>query len=654
MDQSTKPPRLVLRFALYTAVVLAVAGSAIVLFVRHHASAQAENEVAFHAGFVADAILRDRLSPSDLSAPVTGVRQAQLDRLFLRHVLLGGTLRAKLYGVDGRVTYSTDHSLIGTAPNDRGVQDSLGGETSTRVGSITDGGGQAKVLRAFAPLRVGGSTPAGVLELDQDYVPIARSARKAFLPVVGVLEAVLLILYISLFPILRRVTLRLRRQVQEIEHQAFHDGLTDLPNRALFRERIARAIEAAERTNAPIAVLLLDLDRFKEINDTLGHESGDQLLCAVADRLRARMRPSDTVARLGGDEFCLLAQGADAESALVLAERIHAGMEEPILVGGLQLEVETSIGIAVFPEHGEDVDTLVRHADIALYRSKETHLPTVYTTGQDHYSPERLVLVGELRRALDERELLVYYQPRVNAATGALSAVEALVRWRHPERGLLGPGEFLPLAEHTGLARPLTGYVLNDALSQCRRLRDAGVEIGVAVNLFSRDLLDAGLVDEVCELLAKWRIEPSVLELEITENTILADPTRTREILTRLGERGVRLAIDDFGSGYSSLNYLKRLPVDVLKIDKSFVLNMDADESDAVIVRSTIELGHNLGLEVVAEGVETGQTLARLAELGCDTVQGFHVSRPLTAQALRRWIAGRATGQNSLTRVAAS
>jgi EAL domain-containing protein (putative c-di-GMP-specific phosphodiesterase class I) len=317
-------------------------------------------------------------------------------------------------------------------------------------------------------------------------------------------------------------------------------------------------------------------------------------------------------------------------------------MERPFVVGGLTLEVEASIGIAVSPEHGDDVETLIRHADVAMYLSKETHLPELYDGENDHYSPHRLALVGELRRAIDERELVVYYQPRVELSTGAARTVEALVRWEHPERGLLGPGEFLPLAQHTGVVRLITRYVLESALRQCRHWWELGLDVSVGVNLFSRDLLDGGLPDDIGRLLASCGVEPRRLELEITEETILSDPARTAVILEQLGERGIALAIDDFGTGYSSLNHLKRLPVDVLKIDRSFVSRMEVDENDAVIVRSTIELAHNLGLHVVAEGVESQETLVHLAELSCDTAQGFHLSPPVPAEAMTEWLIVRA------------
>ena len=626
--ESIAPPRLVLRFAVYTAVGLALAAAGILLFVRQHGIAQAEDSVAFHARFVADSVLGDELRTNDFARPVRGQRRAALDQLFRSEVLVGGTLGATLYGPKGRVTYSTDHTLIGRAS--RPPAPSM--ETSVQEWAGT------KALNVYVPVRVG-QGEAGTFALHQDYGPIAASARKAFIPVAGVLELALLGLYLALFPLLRRVTRRLRGHLEEIEHQALHDGLTGLPNRDLFRRRIDEALAEAQQRRTGVSVLLLDLDRFKEINDTLGHQSGDLLLQALAKRLETLIRDTDTVARLGGDEFAIVSPGAEDEGdAFVLAERIRAGLEAPFALAGLTVEVEASVGIALYPDHGDDVEALIRHADVAMYNGKKTHRPMLYSAKDDHYSPDRLALVGELRRAIANRELVIHYQPRVELATGDVHAVEALVRWDHPERGLLSPGEFLPLAEHTGMIRPLTRYVMDAALADCAGWAQEGLRPGVSVNLSARDLLDADLPREVESLLSKHGVDPTLLEVEITEHTILTDPERARIVLERLRELGVRLSIDDFGTGFSSLGQLKRLPVDVLKIDRSFVLNMEHDDNDDVIVRSTIELGHNLGLRVVAEGVETQETWGRLAQLGCDTAQGFFISRPLPRVVLVEWL----------------
>jgi diguanylate cyclase (GGDEF)-like protein len=642
-------PRLVLRFAIYAAVALAVASAGMFFFVRARATDRAESAASFHARFIADTILRDQLHPADFAIPASGERLRQLDRLFSREVLTNGALRVKLYGANGVVTYSNDHSLLATTPEDDEVVEALDGEATshkTKLNAEGGSGSNGKALEFYVPVRLGRSTrPQGVFELYQDYAPVAHEAQETFLPVAGVSALALLALYVSFLPILRRVARRLSRHAEEIEYQALHDELTGLPNRTLLHDRLGQALLAAKRRGEGVAVLMLDLDRFKEINDTLGHQSGDLVLKEVGRRLEEVLRESDTVARLGGDEFAVLAPGAITTTpGLSLAERITDALEAPIVLGELPLEVEASIGIAAYPAHGDDAETLLRRADVAMYLSKETHAPAVYDSDRDHYSSSRLALVGDLRRAISGRELIVHYQPLADMRSAHVHTVEALVRWEHPERGLLPPNEFIPLAQHTGLIRPLTRYVLESALVQLRLWDRDGLSLRVSVNVSARDLLDLRLPDEVAELTQGLGVDPSRLQLEITEDTILTDPRRAALVLARLSEQGVMLAIDDFGTGYSSLGYLKQLPVDVLKIDKSFVLKMGEDGEDAAIVRSTIELGHNLGLEVVGEGVETGEMWTRLAELGCDTAQGFYLSRPTTPESLGTVLAKRPVG----------
>jgi diguanylate cyclase (GGDEF)-like protein/PAS domain S-box-containing protein len=428
---------------------------------------------------------------------------------------------------------------------------------------------------------------------------------------------------------LRSSQQRLQQQMEKVEYQALHDDLTGLPNRTLFQDRAEQAVLRVRRDRSGFAVMLIDLDRFKEVNDTLGHHSGDLLLREVAERLGGALRSGDTVARLGGDEFGVIAAGvSDSTAARAVADKLQDALARPIVVGGLAIEVEASVGIAIFPEHGEDVATLIRHADVSMYVSKDSHIPVVYAAAHDRHSLAHLTLVGELRRALDGNELVVHYQPQADTATGEVHKVEALVRWQHPRHGLLGPDRFIPLAEQTGLIRSLTRYVLDAALAQCSAWQREGRQLAVAVNITARELIDLRFPDEVTELLAKWRVEPARLELEITETTIMTDPPRARSILARLRELGVRIAIDDFGSGHSSLGYLKRLPIDILKIDKSFIQRMSQDVGDAAIVRSAIDVGHSLGLQVVAEGVESEAMKRQLQELGCDAYQGYYLGRP--------------------------
>ncbi|MGY1682573.1 putative bifunctional diguanylate cyclase/phosphodiesterase [Geodermatophilus sp. SYSU D01176] len=430
-------------------------------------------------------------------------------------------------------------------------------------------------------------------------------------------------------------------QAERNRQQALHDALTGLPNRTLLRQRAEEALAGADA--GTVGLVLIDLDRFKEINDTLGHAYGDGVLQAVADRLRAAVRSSDTVARLGGDEFAvLLPSVADEEAAQLLAVRALAAMEAPIEVEGVSLDVDASIGIALSGAHGDGIEALLQNADIAMYSAKERGLGVcVYDASLNDLSPERLGLLGQLRRAIDNGELVLHYQPKIALPGGRVCGVEALVRWEHPQRGLILPGEFIPLAERTPLIRPLTRYVVDAALEQCARWREAGRDVAVAVNVSARNLLDEHSVEEVQELLARWRVPASCLELEVTESGIMADPDRARRILSRLARCGVTLSIDDFGAGYTSLAQLKDLPVHQLKIDRSFVAPMATDPSNALIVRSVVELGHNLGLTTVAEGVEDEATHDSLNAMGCDVAQGFYVCHPMAAGQLETWFDAR-------------
>jgi diguanylate cyclase (GGDEF)-like protein len=442
---------------------------------------------------------------------------------------------------------------------------------------------------------------------------------------------------------------RLRRHAEETQHHALHDSLTGLPNRAMFRREVEGAIVARSGSVAPIAVLLMDLDRFKEVNDTLGHHNGDLLLQAVAARLQSTLRPGDLVARLGGDEFgILLADVGDREAVKPLAERMTQALATPFLVQEMTLEVGASIGISMYPDDGRDVDTLVQRADVAMYLAKTTlRGHEFYSLDQDTYSPTRLALLGELRAAIEDGQLAVAYQPKVDVASGRIVGAEALVRWNHPRRGFVPPDEFVPVAEHTGLLRPLTLFVLESALAQCAQWRQAGFDLNVAVNLSVRNLLDVEMPGDVERLLGKYALPPAALELEITESALLADPVRTNGVLQALHKIGVGISIDDFGTGYSSLSYLRRMPVDELKIDKSFVTDMALDENAALIVRSTIDLGRNLGLRVVAEGVETREVWELLAGLGCHVAQGYFFGPPATAPEFLLQVAARAAADSS-------
>ncbi len=435
---------------------------------------------------------------------------------------------------------------------------------------------------------------------------------------------------------------QLRAEVAAKEHQANHDALTGLPNRSRFAELVEAALRGAVEADGRCAVMLMDLDRFKDVNDTLGHHNGDLLLCEIARRLRQVLDDVGTVARLGGDEFAILLPASSADEARDAADAVVGVLEEPITLDELTLDVRGSIGIALFPDSGHDGHTLLQRADVAMYAAKANRTGVeVYSRDRDGSSTRTLALVGELRHAIESGALAVHYQPVVHLASGQTAGAEALLRWDHPKHGLVPPDEFIPLAEHTGLIRPLTQHVLSGAIAQCATWRRTDPSMRISVNLSARSLLDADLPLQLALLLDRCAVPASAVTLEITESSIMADPTRSMGVLGRLHAMGVRLAIDDFGTGYSSLSYLRRLPVSEVKIDKSFVVSMADNDNDAAIVRSTIELAHNLGLAVVAEGIEDGTALAELAQLGCDLGQGFLLGHPMSAQDFDRWVAAR-------------
>lgn len=430
------------------------------------------------------------------------------------------------------------------------------------------------------------------------------------------------------------------RREQQIAHAAFHDNLTALPNRASLQQALVEALVRAGTAGHTLAVLMLDVDRFKEINDTMGHAIGDRVLVEIGRRLRAGLRDEDMLARFGGDEFVVLMEGIAADELVQRAEQLLATVGEPILAEAMELFLDVSVGMALFPEHGDTAEELLRRADIAMYDAKESRSQLqLYRPGRDAEHLYRLSLVNDLRRAVPNGELLLYYQPKQQLCSGRVVNVEALLRWRHPQHGIIPPDDFIALAEHSGIIRTLTDWVLHEVIRQCAEWSAAGMDIGIALNLSAMDLGSGELPDLLARHLAHYRIDPSQLVLEVTETAVMRDALYSLEVLNRLKACGVMLAIDDFGTGYSSLSHLKRLPVDELKIDKSFVMGMAEDEDDAVIVRSTIELAHNMGLKVVAEGVETEAAMEMLRSFRCDSAQGYLISRPMAAADATRWLA---------------
>lgn len=428
---------------------------------------------------------------------------------------------------------------------------------------------------------------------------------------------------------------------QRILKLAYEDPLTQLPNRAQFGEALERGIAQAQTRRESLAILVMDLDRFKFVNDALGHGVGDHVLRQVGMRLRTLMGSTGCVARLGGDEFALLVPAMQTAQVIELAQSIIAALERPIYFQDQPLDVGTSIGIAFFPDHAADAQTLVRNADIAMYVAKRNKIGcTVYDPKFDTSQQQHLSLLGELRHAVEHGELRLYYQPKVSLDSSTVHAAEALIRWVHPTKGLVPPGLFIPFAEHTGYIKVLTQWVLAEAIRQCGAWRREGLHLQVSVNISARDLMNRDLPDVISALLTEHGVPAGMLCLEITESGFMEDPAHAHKVLERLAQIGLQLSIDDYGTGYSSLSYIMQLPVTELKIDRSFVSHMSGDRDLTTIVRSTIELGHSLGLKVIAEGVEDRQGFALLRELGCDGAQGYYMSPPLPADAFRRWYDG--------------
>jgi diguanylate cyclase (GGDEF)-like protein len=432
-----------------------------------------------------------------------------------------------------------------------------------------------------------------------------------------------------------RLVNRLREEANEREHLALHDPLTGLPN----RRQLYRLLDAALAAEPCTAVMMMDLDRFKEINDALGHDIGDALLRVVAERLRRRLEGRGAVARLGGDEFAMLVPVDSPEDAAAIGHELGRELERAVHIGHLTLHPRASIGIALAPEHGPDSGTLLRRADVAMYAAKQARSGVrIYRATDDQNTPQRLALIGDLRDAIERQEIVVVFQPKVDPATGEVLGAEALSRWFHAEHGFVAPDLFVALAEHSGLIRPLTLHVLEMALRNCAKWHRAGHRLHVAVNLSPNTLLDDTLPDVIVRLLGQNDVPAGALTLEITEGTLMADPEGSLITLERLRGLGIKISIDDFGTGYSSLARLRELPIDEVKIEKSFVREAARNHRDRALVRSTVELGHALDLHVVAEGVEDEQTYAFLARTGCDSVQGYYVAKPLPADQFTGWL----------------
>ena len=514
-----------------------------------------------------------------------------------------------------------------------------------RAGAI-----QTPPPKAPSPLRAAAITVAAIFATEAAIMLLL--ARVPELPVVleAVLDPLLLsvvtipVVYVTWFRPLKSEIEQHARASQSLEAQALTDSLTELPNRLGFLELLRKELQHAARVQGAFTVVVLDLRRFGEVNGALGHDSGDQLLKLVGERLRSSASALGAVARLGSDQFGVLLAGVDLARAAASSEQLHQLVEMPLSLGEAPIEIEAHLGYAAFPQHGDAANLLLQRAELALQRAKKAgERGAAYREENESQARRRLEMVRWLRHAISAGELSLVYQPKIGLSAGQFTGAEALVRWTHPELGLIPPGEFVPLAEQTNLIRPLTLWVLEEAVRQIAAWKSGGLELTVSVNLSARNLSDETLPERVRELLGRWNVDASCLTVEVTESAVLAEPERAADVLERFRALGIAISIDDFGTGYSSLTYLRTMPASELKIDRSFVRDLEASDNDASIVRAVIGLAHSLGLKVVCEGVESEASLLRLRQLGCDFAQGYFISRPLSAPALLAFAADRAT-----------
>jgi diguanylate cyclase (GGDEF)-like protein len=636
--------RLFAVYAIVSLIPIAILGFILAADFRSEAQSRGIDQARSEAHLIAQTAVEPLLNNASLSDGIPVAVRTRLRRLVRQTVNRTGqgTLRLRLRDQTGRVVFSDDGTGFDDQIDDEAV-DATHGETIAILTHLntdeTPTHPGPRAVEIYLPLRAGSPMrTVGVLELYLSYAPINREVAGLLSTMYRNLIIGLGALYLALFAISASVTRRLRRQSQVNARLAQYDTLTGLPNRSLFEQRATAALELARRNGAAIAIAVLDLDRFKEINDTLGHRNGDEVLTELARRLAAAAGPDMTVARLSGDEFGLvLPCKVNPEADLAEIRRV---LEGDLMVGGLTLSVQASVGYALAPADADDIGTLMRRADVAMYLAKAEHAGIArYDVRRDQYDAATLGLVAELRHAIDSEQLVLHYQPQRDLATGRTTAIEALVRWQHPTRGLLYPDTFLPLAEQTDLIDQLTRWVLRRALTDLQHLGEPAAELSVAVNVSARGIGRGELANDVIEILRDVAADPRRLVIEVTETTILADPARAATELRRLTTAGVKISLDDFGQGQTSLGHLSALPLAELKIDRGFVGDMLEHPAHAAIVHSVIDLGHNLGLRVVAEGVETGEVFTHLSHRGCDLVQGYLLSRPVPLNRVADWLA---------------
>lgn len=607
------------------------------------------------ASLVARLGVQPRISPNELEHGLSASGVRALDEQLRARSVTRDLARIKIWNNEGLIVYSDDHALIGRRPGESDelrnalagrpnaaavVTPSLHKETASEIGL-------GRLVEVYVPLRLSRTgAPAGAFEIYFSYAPIGAAIGSDERTIALLVALGLALLWAVLFRIVASASRRLRRQAEENDRLARYDRLTGLPNRTLFSEHLTRVLSAGH-VNGEVAVLLLDLDGFKQINDTLGHRAGDTVLIEVARRLRASFDPELVVARLGNDEYAVLQPRTEGHAgALETAARVRSTMEAPVTFEGTAVNVEASIGIALSPDHANDAETLMRRADMALAHARSYRsVVEMYSVENDHFEAARLKLLGQVRPGLERREFVLFYQPKIELASGRVMGVEALLRWRHPQRGMLAPLEFMPVIEQTALIGAMTRYVIDEALRQLAAWRKRGLELGMAVNLSACNLHDQELPAHIESLLANHATPDGALTVEVTESAAMSDTDRALRVLSALRGLGVGVSIDDFGSGHASIAYLARLPATELKIDRSLVAPICKSPRDGAIVQTTVDLARHLDLSVVAEGIETADVAERLTAIGCDIGQGYFISRPLPPEELTEWLRKRALGE---------
>jgi diguanylate cyclase (GGDEF)-like protein len=647
--------RLFAVYAILSALPVLVLGLMLAGGIRREALERGLDEGRNVATVIASTAVEPLLDPLPLSAGLTPTERRRLNQL-ISGPIGRSVLRLRLRDDSGHVVFSEDptgylappsvHAIVAAHGHVVAHLTWLNADVEDAPRRLAPSRRGPRVVEIYLPLRAAGSNRVlGSLELYLPYAPIARDTAHLTATLYRDLAVGLTALYLVLFAITASMSSRLRRESQRNAFLAGHDLLTGLPNRIAFQNQVTLALADAERDGIPIAVAVLDIDRFREINDALGHAYGDAVLRKLAGRLTALLGDKAFVARLGGDEYGIILPLGD--QAHPLLHRVRATLDREVSIGGVTIAAQTSIGYALAPADGQAPGVLLQRADVAMDAAKDQHTGvTRYTASLDHHDAAGLSLLAELRHAIDEDQLVLHYQPLQQLEDGRVVAVEALVRWEHTVHGLLFPDRFLPLAEQTDVIDHLTRWVLRRAVRDVHRLADAtGHALRIAVNVSARSVGGGSLAGDVIAALATHALDPDRLIIEVTETAILADPPRAVAELARLREAGVRISLDDFGQGQTSLRHLSALPLNGLKIDREFVSDMDANPAHAAIVRSMIELGHNLGLRVIAEGVETEAVREQLREAGSDLIQGYLLSRPLPWEQIAAWLAAHPAAQ---------